>query len=364
MAAFTYTFNCPWPDWPRNTYTVSVGNPSMPVVVLLHGAAGTAADFTNALRPDAFPYDYNSPLPGQKDLGWNGYPGIGMWSVELDPRRPGVQGWQPFLLQNGCSTVDYSQIDNQGLAARPVEELGLLVKDLLTRGLTGSGLPANASLSFLAHSRGSLIVRKFLKDHAADPALQGRIHKVVTLAGPHQGSEWGNAALAVENAAIALAEAAIGAAGAPLLATALGSWLNRWVQGQDFQEMQVGSTFLADLANGEAPFPGATYFTFGGTNITYTRVRWWWFTLGSALPQWHWPPFDWQIDCSQVPGFSPELDDLPHPIPEVTPGQGDILVADARAHLPYSTALTRPDNHAQWLYNPSVQADVLNILTT
>jgi len=243
-----------------------------------------------------------------------------------------------------------------------VQELGLLLSHLLSTGLTSSGLPANARLAFLAHSRGALILRKFLKDHAADPVLQGRIHMVVTLGGPHQGSEWGNAVLAIELAAISTAEAVVGVVGGPLLAAALGSWLSAWVQGQDFQELQVGSTFLTDLASGEAPFPGATYVTFGGTNITYTRVRWWWFTPGSALPQWHWPPFDWQIDCSQVPGFSPELDDLPHPIPEVTPGQGDILCADARAHLPYSTPITRAVNHAQFLYDPSVQADVLRIL--
>jgi pimeloyl-ACP methyl ester carboxylesterase len=362
MATFNYTFSCPWTDWPQNTYTVSVGNPSMPVVVLLHGAGGNSSDFTN-LRPVEFPFDFNSSLPGQRDLGWNGYPAVGLYSVELDPRRPNVQGWVPFLLKNGFSTVDYSQVDNQGLVARPVEELGLLIDNLLSTGLTSSGLPATAPLLFLAHSRGCLIARKFLKDHAADPVLHGRIHRVVLLAGPNQGSEWGNVVLAAENTALGLAEAAIGALGAPLLADALGTLFGAWMQGQDFEEMQVGSTFLADLANGEAAFPGATYYTFGGTNITYTRVRWWWFTPGSALPQWHWPPFDWQVDCSQVPGISPVLDTLPHPIPEVTPGLGDMMVADARAHLPFSTPQTMQLNHAQWLYDPSLQADVLKILT-
>jgi hypothetical protein len=51
--------------------------------------------------------------------------------------------------------------------------------------------------------------------------------------------------------------------------------------------------------------------------------------------------------------------------PELRPGSGDVLVADARAHLPFSASRhTHALNHAEVLFDPTVQKEVINILRT
>jgi hypothetical protein len=51
-------------------------------------------------------------------------------------------------------------------------------------------------------------------------------------------------------------------------------------------------------------------------------------------------------------------------VPEVVGGRGDGLVLDARAHLPFSaTRTTNPLNHAEALWDPTLQAQVVAILS-
>jgi hypothetical protein len=141
---------------------VPVADLRLPMVILLHGANGHTSDFSNSLRPDAFPYDYHSPLSPQLDLGWHWSPGVGIGSIELDSGLPNVQGWLPFLLANGCSTVSYDQIDAGRLAERPAFELAALLNHLLMIALPTSAIFDNPQVCFLTHSRGAIIVRKVL----------------------------------------------------------------------------------------------------------------------------------------------------------------------------------------------------------
>ena len=53
---------------------------------------------------------------------------------------------------------------------------------------------------------------------------------------------------------------------------------------------------------------------------------------------------------------------MPPFTPEVTEGQGDLLVADQNAHLAFSIARTNALNHAQALWDPGLQDQVLRIL--
>jgi hypothetical protein len=360
MTAFSFSWRDPSGAAQNTSYDVQVSNVLLPVVILLHGANGRSTDFeTGQFRSDSQPFDYNSPLSAQMDLGWHWNPASGVRSIELDGLLPDVGGWRPFLNQNGYSTVSYTQIDPGGLAARNVIELGALLNHLLIVALPTLAMLDSPPVCFLTHSRGGIIVRKMLKDNVTNPLLQGRIDKVITLCAPHQGSEIVTALDAPRNQ-LETTASSFGSLGTPIqnivdtLMSAAGALY--------WQEVTVGSPFLTDLSNDEEPFPGARYYTFGGTNITYSRIRGWWYTGDSSSLHWHKPPFHWQAYNAEVSGVSPVMDSLPHPTDELTGGKGDILVADARAHLPFSVQVTHPISHPQYLFDAGAQAEVLSIL--
>jgi hypothetical protein len=53
---------------------------------------------------------------------------------------------------------------------------------------------------------------------------------------------------------------------------------------------------------------------------------------------------------------------LPNLSEEITSGQGDILVADSRAHLPWSIQRTNAINHGETYWDYNLQQQVLSIL--
>jgi hypothetical protein len=96
--------------------------------------------------------------------------------------------------------------------------------------------------------------------------------------------------------------------------------------------------------------------------VRLTRVRQWVYTLDSALPQWRSPPYDHARIETEVPIVSPLADSLPNVIEELTEGLGDLLTADSRTRLSFATHRTNPINHAEALWDPILQAQVLKIL--
>jgi len=292
-------------------------------------------------------YDHSAPFPADRDVGWHDYPGVGVWSLELDPMKS-VTGWGPFLNSHRYRTASYSQVDPTGLLAQPVRELRAVVQALM------KNFP-DPKIRFvvIAHSRGGLLIRKFLKDFPQDAS---RIFMVITLHSPHLGSDLASVANAL-NSAISDLEATVGW----LATTALG-WLKDLISSPAYQELATGSPFLTDLANGETALPGVQYYSFGGNQVTLTRLRSWVYTAGSAFPQWHWPPFHHWITVTEIPFASPVLDSLPNLEPEITEGEGDILVADQRAHLNFSVRRTNSLNHAEALWDPGLQLQVLRLL--
>jgi hypothetical protein len=80
------------------------------------------------------------------------------------------------------------------------------------------------------------------------------------------------------------------------------------------------------------------------------------------VPQWHLPPFLHERTEVELPGISPVADSLPNLIDELADGRGDLLTADARTRLPFATHQTNPINHAETLWDPILQQQVLRIL--
>ena len=346
------SFFVQWTSAPGTESVTSVrltdGDAAKPIVVMLHGTGGTIGDFSNPATSRPFNFDFRASFPPDRDEGWHWYPGLTAWSFELDPFKA-VQGWEPFLRAAGFRTANYTQVDATGVLARPAVELAAVARELIRR------FP-DARLAFLAHSRGGVLVRKFLKDFATDAAFAGHIWKVITLATPHQGTEVANHTLTLRSLISALRVAygpIIDLAFAPFVAV-----LNQPAN----QEFAVGSAFLTNLAQDEHAFAGATYHTFAGTSPLLTRVLAWNFTVGSAFPQWHAPPFHWTISLGETL-VSPVLNSLPNLFAEITEGEGDTIAANVRAHLPFSATRTaNPINHWEHLWDPALQSQVRALL--
>jgi pimeloyl-ACP methyl ester carboxylesterase len=321
------------------------GDSDLPLVLLLHGTAGSKSDMVDPHTAPDNDYDHFSPLKPEVAIGQRAYPGIGIYSCcTLDDKLPKVRSWRDVLVLAKFPTAAYSQVDNTGFLDRPVRELVEVVRAL------------NATyprLVLLSHSRGGLLTRSFLKRF---PSEATSVKTVITLHSPHTGSSLGTLATTVRDAIEDLRDVF-----GDLVTQALG-WLLDLADSDAYREMAIGSAFLKDLADGEGPLKGVEYFTFGGVSVRLTRIRQWVYTLDSALPKWRWPPYDHARIETEVPVASPLADSLPNVIEELTEGRGDLLTADSRTRLPFATHQTNPINHAEALWDTILQAQVLKIL--
>lgn len=336
-------------DGENKTIIVTDGDVEKPIILLLHGTGDTRGAWESPEDAPGRNYDYTAPFRPARDVGWDWYPGIGVWSFELDPFKD-VRSWVELLSMYQFRTARYTQVDRTGLLDRPAQELGVVMDTLRNEF-------KKDRIVVLTQSRGGLLARKFIKDNFNDANRVAAITKVITLHAPHDGSRLANAAASV-NSAIQTLRSALPA---DVVDAALG-WLEDIVQLPAYQEMTMGGAFLTDLASGEAALPNAEYHTFGGTSVLLTRVKCWVYTLSSSLPQWHIPPFHHTITHVEVPVVSPVLDSLPNLTEEITEGAGDILTAESRAHLPWSTRRSNPINHAETYWDPNLQSQVLAIL--
>ena len=327
------------------------GDPNKPLVLLLHGNGGNKDHMVNP-AVTTYNYDFRGALPADREIGWSWYPGVGIWSVVPDQPKD-VVGWRQAVQQAGYRTAAYSQVGPRDLLAPAVQELGDVMTHLRVRY---PGTP----VVLLAHSRGGLLARKFLKDNAANAALVGSIAGLITLHSPHHGSTLANVANTLNTVVTALSMVN------PVLASVM-SGVRDEVNQPSYQELAVGGPFLTELQAGEGPVPGVAYATFGGTNPVLTRVNTWSYTVGSAIPQWNWPPYYHVISSSQVPIASPVFGnalcaEYLGSVPEVNTG-GDILTTDSGARLPYAAMhKTNSLNHAEALWDPSLQQQVLQVL--
>jgi Putative serine esterase (DUF676) len=331
-------------------------NPSLPVVLLLHGNNGTADDMTNPAVHPGMDYDYLAPIAAVTDRGWHGYPNVGVWGFELDPLK-GVTSWQAALATAGFGTAWYSQVDNAGYIATPARELAAVVTEILAR------LPASRRLALLAHSRGGLLARQFLVSNAANTAMRARLGMLITLHSPHLGSELASLANALNSA--------LAASSLTTVAGSLFGWLQSQVNAPSYQEMAVGSTYLSSLTAAEAAVgaPVIPVYTFGGTSALLSRARSSIFTPGSAVPQVTsiWPPrveFHWETTPLALPSLITGIAALGLLAPELRDTVGDLLVADARSRLPGERShQANRLNHAEALWDSALQRQVIAALT-
>jgi hypothetical protein len=330
---------------------VTPGDPNLPLVLLLHGNSGTKNDMVNPAAL-GFNYDWFAPMQPDRDLGWSWYPHVGPYSFNLDSFK-GVTSWRAALQARGFRTAAYSQVDPDGPIAGPAQQLAEVVNHLRTT-------QPNPKIVLLAHSRGGLVSRKFLKDFAWDTTLMSAIGGLITLHSPHNGSSLANVAVSINNAINGILS--VQPAMAPVL-----DWLRDMVNAPSYLEMSQGGAFLSTLQAGERPQPGVAHATFGGTSVLFSRLLSWWYNWEGAIAQWHWPPYHLVIYQSEVGGVSPVANGplcsvAFGAVPELAHGVGDLLTTDAGARLPFAAHRTNHLNHAEALWNPNLHQQVLGVL--
>jgi hypothetical protein len=363
---------------------------SLPVVILLHGLGGNSLDMTAPASPASsvagLAFDRTATYALYKNEGFHFAPPIlPVANFYLDPGVTSLTSWRDALQSAGFCTVSYSQI--KGSVAKAVTQLTELVTTLENDPKAAPELKG-LRIAFVAHSRGGPIARSCLVAAAAAAAansalasFMARVTTLITLHSPHFGS--GVASLAgTVDAQLASLQAGFASLGIipPAFLTTL-----RLTTGDPFVlELAPGSPAVA-IAAGE-PVPGIAYHTFGGTSTAFARLWASVYTPDSSFPLWPFPVFHWgstpafvgtPLDIVSFAPVAPILASLPvvqqimatltrlvATAPEFGPGIGDLLVTDASAHLPFSTTrTTNPLNHAEALWDPTLQAQVVAILS-
>jgi hypothetical protein len=360
-------------------------DPTVPLVVLLHGMGAGEEDLTAPLTFRAgVAFNQAVAYPPYRDEGIRpSPPPLPVARLYTDPPLTTVTSWRTALNAAGFPTASYTQ--NGGTIGVSAAQLALFASGPLSTNPALSG----QRIAFVGHSRGGVIARSFLVGAAANPALAtflGRVTALITLHSPHAGSGLASTAVAVDGLAARL-QGLIAFMGLPPMG--LLTMLRSFTASPNLPELMPGSAVLATIAAGE-PVPGIAYHTFGGTSTRGIRVlgdvytpdsTFPWFVPFVPIPFFHWGSTPVQIGAPlDVASFAPAallipptpvltdllaaLGALAATTPELQQGFGDVLVSDARAHLPFSaTRTTNPLNHAEALWDPTLQSQVIAILS-
>ena len=290
-----------------------------------------------AHRPLLLPDGTVAQLDGPLDAGipvvilLHGFAGD---SISMTRSTPEQRSLRDVLLRAGFSTLSYRQIAPLGILEPNVAQL----LDVAAGPLRGHRL-RRLPLVLLAHSRGGLLARSFIARAADRPELAGvvdRIEQVITLHSPHQGS--GLAGLTVRMDATArrlqLLVRALG-----LRPSALAS-LCALAASPAVAELAPGSPLLRSLDRGSPP-AGVAWHTFGGISADLAgiaRLR----GMGELLGA-----------VNRLARLSPALRD----------GEGDLVVADACARLPYASSHTvNRLTHLESLSSAALHDQVVDLL--
>ena len=359
-------------------------DPSVPLVILLHGLGGTAADMTAPLTSrGAVAFNQATAYPPYRDEGIRlSPPPLPVARFYADPPLSTVTSWRDALNAAGFATVSYTQ--NGGTIGVSAAQLTTLAAGPLSTDPRLSGV----RIALVGHSRGGVIARSFLVGASTNPALASflpRVTALITLHSPHLGSGIAGAAVAIDGLAARL-QALIASAGlAPLGILAM---LRSVTASPNLPELTPGSAVLATIAAGE-PVSGVAYHTFGGTSTRGVRLFGDVYTPDSTIPIplpfvpfpiFHWGSTPIMVGAPlDVASFVPTALLAPTPFvsefitllgalaattPELANGSGDVLVSNARAHLSFSATRTVNSlNHAEALWDPTLQSQVIAILS-
>ena len=279
-----------------------------------------------------------------------------------------VKSWKDFLCEQGHTVIAYSQDGpEEKIETALLQFTSTIVPYVREKVLTGK--LAWKKVTVLSHSRGGLLIRKYL--HDVDANESGRwLERVITLHSPHHGSSISY----FDNVIAELTGALLGVLltnpiGKLILISICDNLFGNFL-GEGANELEPLSSLIQELNTDVSPNPDIEFHTFGGTSVTLFRIYCWVYTPASYIPvrgDW-WNPFTWRWDWESVPCeiplISPLLDSLPNFIDEITQGKGDMLTSEERTKLKFAAHQSNPLNHAECLWDPGLFAQVSNILDT
>jgi hypothetical protein len=344
-------------------------DPSRPAILLVHGLHSSAHAWTspgNDPGVGGYCYDHRHEPPGVKRE--NTYPGVGIYKEGKSERsrdQVNAYNWFDYLVSKNFTVATWSQPGETFADAYPSAEEAF-------ENLVNS---TQGPIALVGHSRGGLVIRKLVKEKVLKQNVgAGRVRWVITLHSPHNGSELAKGPqVLLDEVGLKCVQIPIPNDWLPKVKNMCNELLNELAKRlakPGSLELTPGGPVLGTLAQGEKPVPGVSYYTFGGTSPTYIRYYLWYFTAGSAVPQYKCDPappnckqyFKWEAAPKQISAISPMYDVVRDVVPEIKPGAGDGLVADARARLPFATHATNSLNHAEVLWSRAVQQRVVQLL--
>jgi hypothetical protein len=351
--------------------SVMAGQPTAPLVVLVHGIGGNDLHWSDPIHVDineTWLFDINAK-PAYKHE-----------SFLTSPPYQGnaVSSWIQVLSANGLSWVNFKQAQSQGALQVAVDELKTILSGLeqvVYAAFTAVG-ESGPPLVLLCHSRGGLVTRLALKQLGS--AGVSHLSKVITLHTPHHGSympKLSNDYNNLVNSKIKFNNVLSSDLPGPirtlvndligqrivdletLLATFLKGTFGTQPSGVGFDEMIPGSQTLQDLTQDEQPWPGVQYYSFGGGQPKFVAVY-----VGIVDQVLH------LLDV--VGGFlfdelleQPEIQKLYGGLAELE--KGDSAVSLVSSHWPDTFQDTHQDfpiNHMQALIHQPLQSAVLQII--
>ena len=243
-------------------------DPALPVVILLHGTAGTVDDMANPAAHPGHNHDYLVPIPPVNDLGWHPGPNFGIAGLELDPQMPVPAGPRLPSRDSDLSITPRST----ARACSPTRSGNSPPLSPRSSGgcrRTGNRLPGAQP--------GRPACREIPGGQCLRPAMLDRLSTVVTLHAPHSGTELATIA--------ARTRWSRGRIFDPRSTRCCSGSLGRSTTG--VRRARRWRPFLVALEAAEAVLgaPFVPVHTFGGTSTLLSRARAQLFTFGSVIPQ-------------------------------------------------------------------------------
>lgn len=331
-------------------------DPARPVIILVHGLHQNTKTWT---APSDVEYAYDAsrlpPKPKVEDFAnLSALLAYSPWLYGSD--RAGWDrkvNWFDFLADQGFTVATWSQ---PGTTIADAWESTWKTAEYVLNLTRDRNPGAPPPVAFIGHSRGGLMIRKLLKEKRTMEGMT-RVRWVVTLHSPHSGSEQGRypgrMIAELVDAVDCCAPQIITQALKPKLkemVTELMRPMTKLIVDDESRELIPDSPTMRALVQGETPMPGVKYYTFGGTNPSFFRLYAWLYTPANG------------ITAVELTPVSPALDGIRDYIDEVKPGRGDGLVTNLSSRLPWSTHFTTTLNHAQVLWDPALQTQVLRLI--
>lgn len=335
------------------------------VVLLLHGLGGSIFDWRYP-QWRGLHYEHRTPRDRHSDNNLSPPPSLPFRDISTADMRDDIRCWAGVLRGLGHTVINYSQDGNQDRVEVPLAQLEDKIVPHIRQQILRGNL-ANKRVTVIGHSRGGILIRRYLGEHLID--APDWIGTVITIASPHGGT---NAPLAkgrigdIVNA-LALPDLPLGLPNPNSLIRMVTDRIFDWYDVTPGAQQLLPDDPMFLTLPMPVDTPSIRFFTFGGSSVRFSGLYYWRYDRSSYLPG-GFPDlrFDWTESASEIPFISPLLDSVPDGLlfEEQVEGRGDSCVTVESSRLAGAVHETLAFNHAEALWDESLFERVGAILGT